>query len=148
MPLLITSVCVFLMDQLTKRLILSHFSTGMSVAVIRNVFHLTLVENTGIAFGFFQRHPNLLFLVITLSVITLGVLAFSFGKKNVWKQIAFGLILGGAIGNWLDRFRFGHVVDFLDFRIWPVFNVADASITIGVALFLLMSLTWKKTHAS
>ena len=127
---------VFLLDQLTKFLALTLLKPRSSISVVPNVFHLSFVENTGIAFGLFQGYPGLWTLVITLSVLGLGVGAACFRKQPDSRRLAFGLILGGAAGNWFDRIRLGHVVDFLDFRIWPVFNVADSFITIGVVAFI------------
>ena len=85
------------------------------------------------AFGFFQGHG------LWITVGTLAVLALLFRttlrpERGRWVPVCLGLILGGALGNLADRVRFGGVVDFLDFRIWPVFNLADSCITIGAAL--------------
>ena len=77
----------------------------------------------------------MLTVLVSLCVIVLLFYSVKIAKKSAIEKIAYGLILGGAIGNLIDRFRFGWVVDFLDFRIWPVFNVADSGITIGVILF-------------
>lgn len=132
--LLVFLVLVF--DQLTKFLALSFLAAYDSVPVIPNIFHLTLVHNTGIAFGFFNRHREILFAAISLSLVFLGVWgARSTRNSPPAQSFALALILGGAIGNWLDRLRFGAVVDFLDFRVWPVFNGADSAITIGVVLY-------------
>ncbi|MDD5218549.1 MAG: signal peptidase II [Candidatus Omnitrophica bacterium] len=138
------------LDQLTKYFVLVYLPAGDSVPVIRNLFHLTLVYNQGIAFGFFQRHPTVLFVLITSSLLVLAVLGVRACRSTksadgkLCPQMpglarwGLALILGGAIGNWIDRIRFEAVVDFLDFRVWPVFNVADSSITIGVCLYLLL----------
>ena len=94
--------------------------------ILPNVFHLTLVHNTGVAFGLLQGYGLL---------ITLGTCAVIVGLW--WSRfftLSTGLILGGAIGNLIDRLRIGAVIDFLDFRIWPVFNLADSCITIGALL--------------
>ena len=120
-------------DQATKRLALEFLSRVPTVPVLPGIFHLTLVRNSGVAFGLFQGHG----LWITLG--TLLVLAGLFrtalrpgGAK--WISLCLALILGGAISNLIDRMRFGGVIDFLDFRIWPVFNLADSCITVGAAL--------------
>ena len=83
--------------------------------------------------------------MITLSLFFLWGWAVRMESKSAGGRAAFALILGGAIGNWIDRIRFGAVIDFLDFRVWPVFNIADSAITIGVALYLLLLLKKKKT---
>ena len=128
---------VFLLDQLTKALALSSLIPGTSRPVLPSVFHLTLVENQGIAFGLFQGFDTLLFWAIAASIgilIFLGFRSDSAERTNAW---GIGFILGGALGNWVDRIRVGAVIDFLDFRIWPVFNFADTAITVGVGLFRL-----------
>ncbi len=133
-------VFVTLLDQVTKFLALRYLSDGNSIPVITNVFHLTLVPNKGIAFGFFRSHPQLLFLLITLSLIFLFIWGLRM-REGTWVQrFGLALILGGALGNWLDRLRYGAVIDFFDFRVWPVFNVADSAITIGVCLFIILML--------
>ncbi len=98
-----------------------------------------MVHNTGIAFGFFRTHERALLILITLS---LGCLFYwstrlKEGSPSGLNRAALALILGGALGNWIDRVRWGAVIDFLDFRIWPVFNIADSAITLGVGLYLI-----------
>ncbi|MCB9800090.1 MAG: signal peptidase II [Candidatus Omnitrophica bacterium] len=142
---------ILILDQLTKFIASLKLISGESFPVIENIFHLTLVHNKGIAFGFFYEHPLILLSLISLSILILAFFAFRhcsdrcrmFGEgqtMNIGKHpdlIAFAFILGGAAGNWLDRIRYGAVIDFLDFRIWPVFNVADSAITVGVGLYLI-----------
>ncbi len=125
-------------DQLTKAVSLRYLVAGESVPVIPNVFHLTLVSNTGIAFGFFKDHGTLLLLLISCSLLLLFWWGMKHGQSSLTARVGLGLILGGAFGNWIDRVRVGGVIDFLDFRIWPVFNVADTAISIGVGLYLLL----------
>ena len=127
---------VVLLDQLTKYFALTRLSEN-SVPLIPDIFHLTLVRNTGVAFGFMNEHASLLFAVITVSLVFLFVFANRAHQANLPERWALSLIVGGAIGNWIDRLRFGAVIDFLDFRIWPVFNIADTAITIGVFIYLL-----------
>lgn len=135
---------VVLLDQLTKTLAQSHLIHGSSLPLVPRFFHLTLVENQGIAFGFFQGGDKLLLVVITLSIAALILFGFRTPPLQLKTQWGIGLILGGALGNWIDRIRFGAVVDFLDFRIWPVFNLADTAITIGVGIFLIDLLIAKR----
>lgn len=130
--LLLISFAVFLADRVTKGLAVRFLSDVPTLPLIPGVFHLTLVRNTGVAFGLFQGQGLL---------IMLGALSFVLGL--VWTVlkdkpargflISLALVLGGALGNLLDRLRFGSVIDFLDLRLWPVFNLADSCITIGVA---------------
>jgi signal peptidase II len=142
-PLFSAALLVLAFDQITKAFAIQYLRPGASVAVILNFFHLTFVENSGIAFGLFERHPGWLTVVITISVAVLFVYAWFFSKKSTAEQLAYGFILGGAFGNWVDRLRFQNVIDFLDFRIWPVFNLADTFITIGVVLFVWFALKGK-----
>ena len=136
---------IVLLDQASKLFVLQHLSPDKTVPLIQGFFHLTLVHNTGIAFGFFREHQGILLILITLSLVFLWIWAVRMESKSAAGRAAFALILGGAIGNWMDRLRFGAVVDFLDFRVWPVFNIADSAITIGVALYLLLLLRKQKT---
>ena len=131
---------ILLFDQLSKFLAVCFLKPINSVPIFPHIFHLSFVENSGIAFGLFQGHPEFWMLIITLSVFCLGVISFFFRKQSFLHRLAFGFILGGATGNWIDRLRFDHVIDFLDFRIWPVFNIADSFITIGVFLFVWLAL--------
>lgn len=127
-------------DQFSKYIIRQNVSLAESIPVIKRIFHITYVENTGIAFGLFpQGH----FLFIAISFIIISVIIF-FERKKIIKslkeKICLGLILGGASGNLIDRLRFGFVIDFLDFRIWPVFNLADSGVCIGGILMLFFIL--------
>lgn len=125
---------VIIIDRLTKYLALDNLLQDRSIDVIPNIFHLTLVLNTGAAFGLF-KHFTFFFIAMSLFVIALICFyAFRFRQKDMIVSGALGLILGGAAGNLIDRLLFGYVIDFLDFRIWPVFNIADSCITIGAIL--------------
>ena len=127
-------------DQLTKFLTVISFAPGESLPLLPPLLHLTYVQNTGVAFGLFKGQP---LLSIGLSMLVIGWLArellarSSMAPATGW---GCGLILGGAIGNLIDRVRLGYVVDFIDLRVWPVFNIGDSAITIGVGLLILHSL--------
>ena len=138
---------ILLLDQLTKAWARLALGLGESWPVLPHLFHLTRVENQGVAFGLFQGVNSTLLVVITLSIVVLFAIGFRTTGHRPSTQWGIGLILGGALGNWIDRIRFGAVIDFLDFRIWPVFNLADTAITIGVGLFLLDVLR-TRIHAS
>ncbi len=127
---------IIILDQVIKNIILNNFYFGQSLAVINNIFHITYVQNTGAAFGILKNH-SLFFIIITIVIISaiIFMLHKSF-KGNIYLNIYFGLILGGAMGNLIDRIRLGYVVDYLDFRIWPVFNLADSFIVIG-SIFIM-----------
>lgn len=134
--ILITSL-VIVIDRIAKFLIFNNLFEGQSVEVIPKIFHITLVLNTGTVFGLFKDR-NQFFIVASFIVIALIVIYVWFGKnRDLVILSALGLILGGAIGNLIDRLVFGYIIDFLDFRIWPVFNIADSSITVGAGTLIL-----------
>lgn len=143
MPLLwLAALVVFVLDRWTKTLVMSSFFPGESRLVIPHLLWWTYVQNTHGAFGLFGNSPVLL---ITLAIIVLTIFALAFRdavQRSLLVRIAFGMIVGGAVGNIVDRLQHRWVVDFIDFKtIWPnVFNVADASITIGVGLLIIASL--------
>lgn len=137
-PLVIAAV-VFIFDQLTKAWVLRTWPEPYSgdIPIIDNWLELTYVQNTGVAFGLFQGVPQIF--TITSLLIVAGAIWFYLKHSEEgqpWLGINLGLIVGGAIGNVVDRIRFGYVVDFIktfDGR-FPVFNIADSSIVIGVLL--------------
>ncbi|WP_103107630.1 signal peptidase II [Brevibacillus reuszeri] len=135
---LIAAVIIAL-DQWTKHLVLNYMERGESIPLIADVFHLTSHRNMGAAFGILQNQ-RWLFIVITIAVVVGIVFSLiRIGKKQPRTSLALSLVLGGAIGNFIDRATTGQVVDFLDFTLinFPIFNVADMAITIGVGLLLL-----------
>ncbi|MBS3105970.1 signal peptidase II [Candidatus Woesearchaeota archaeon] len=137
----IASLIVFI-DQLTKFLIKQNFQLNESIPIINNIFHLTYITNTGSAFGLFKR---LNIVLMVFSIIVIVVVCFSLKKikdDEELLQLSVGLLLGGTIGNLIDRLDYGAVIDFIDFRIWPVFNIADSAVTISVVLLII--LLWKK----
>jgi len=138
---LITVTTIVFLDRFLKIYFSNSLSLGESWPVLRGIFHITLVHNTGIAFGLF-KNKGIVFIIIPLIAIILLIFNIYYYRNNQEELsrtyiVAFSLILGGAIGNLIDRIYFGYVIDFLDFRVWPVFNVADSAITIGAAIILL-----------
>lgn len=132
-----------LADQATKAAAIAALSQRPTTPVVPGFFHLTLVLNPGVAFGWFSR-CSLWVTAAALAIV--GGLLFSLMRRKEpdrGEVIPLALILGGAVGNLVDRLRVGSVVDFLDFRVWPVFNVADSCITVGVMLILLRLLLRK-----
>ncbi|MBL8013284.1 MAG: signal peptidase II [Candidatus Omnitrophica bacterium] len=136
----ITTAMVVIIDRVTKSFFSSVLSEGETIPVIKNIFHFTLVHNTGMAFGLFRDH-GFVFIVVPIIAIALLVYNIYYYRKNEHLShsyiVAFSLILGGAIGNLIDRIHIGHVIDFLDFRVFPVFNIADSAITIGACIILI-----------
>ncbi|SHE35202.1 signal peptidase II [Desulforamulus putei] len=134
--MIVLVVTVFI-DLYAKFIVMNKMVEGESIPVWPNVFHLTYIQNPGAAFGMLAG-KTWFFVGITLLVL-LGMAA---GHRRIRQagplyQWALGLVAGGAIGNLADRIRFARVIDFLDFRVWPVFNLADTAICIGVGLILL-----------
>lgn len=143
----ITAFVVVILDQITKHLILSSMHPYESIPVIENVFHITFVRNPGAAFGILQNQ-TVFFIVVTIIVIFLLVgVYWKLARKNIILTTGLSLQLGGAVGNLIDRIRFSYVVDFLDFRVWPVFNVADMAIVTGVILLAWQLLFWPEEQA-
>jgi signal peptidase II len=145
---LVASIVV-VSDQLTKQLILSKFDHGESRTVIEGFFDLTYIRNSGAAWGMFKDHGMMLIGVSIAMLIFMCVFYRSLVADAREHRFAFGLLLGGIIGNLMDRIRLSAVTDFLDFYIgsyhWPAFNIADSSICIGVGVYLL-STFWMKNH--
>ncbi|MCX5666245.1 MAG: signal peptidase II [Candidatus Omnitrophica bacterium] len=143
LKLLSVSSLVVIIDRLTKYILFRNLSEGESVRLIPGLFHITLVLNTGVAFGLFKGKSLFFTVTSALVMVLIGIYIWRVGCKDLLTLTALGLILGGAAGNLIDRVLFGYVIDFLDFRIWPVFNIADASITIG-AFILAIRLIFDK----
>ena len=130
----LTASLVIVLDRATKVISRNNMLEGQSIAVLPDIFHLTLVNNKGIAFGLFSGSLNLLS-SMCFGILGLALVYFIYQKKrDLLTMLSFGLIMGGTAGNLFDRARFGYVIDFIDLRIWPVFNIADSAITIGAAL--------------
>ncbi|MCL2338290.1 MAG: signal peptidase II [Firmicutes bacterium] len=126
-----------ILDQLAKFLITFAMHPGESLAVLPPVFYITYVLNPGAAFGILANQTNL-FIALSVVVIVGILVGYRYlPRERVWTYVGLGMLVGGAMGNLLDRIRLGLVVDFLDFRVWPVFNLADTAIVIGVALLIL-----------
>lgn len=132
------------MDRIAKVFILSRYAEGEGFPVWPGVFHLTRVNNTGAAFGILKGAAPLLIAISIVSVLILSAYLFrELFAKNCkthspgLSHYAWALVIGGALGNLYDRLRYGYVVDFLDFRVWPVFNIADSAICVGVFFIFL-----------
>jgi signal peptidase II len=143
--LAIVAGLVVLADQITKALILRYLPLHKSIPVIAGIFDITHVLNPGGAFGLLADLSVVMRTVIFLFISSLAVgLVFYFyiktPRSHTFLSIGFALIFGGAIGNLIDRVRFGMVVDFLDLYIgqyhWPAFNIADSAITVGIFIFI------------
>lgn len=139
-----TALIILFFDQLTKLLVKQNLQLNESIPIIKNIFHLTYITNTGSAFGLFKGFN--LFLVL-FSVIVIIVVFYNLNKikeKESLLQLSVGLLLGGTAGNLIDRLLYGAVIDFLDLRIWPIFNAADSAVTISIVMLII--LLWDKSE--
>ncbi len=135
------SVAVFIViaDQLTKALIRANLLPGETLFDI-GFFRILHVQNTGAAFGLFAGHSLIIIITSIIGVIVILLLVFLLRSRwafleSMWVRVGMALVMGGTIGNNLiDRIRQGYVTDFLDFKIWPAFNIADMSTTVGIII--------------
>ena len=127
---------IILLDQLVKLYVQSTMLPGMSFPIIQDVFHITFVLNPGAAFGILANQ-QFFFIGIGIAILLAAVYYYPMLKKqDIWIRYGAALLLGGAVGNLIDRICYGVVIDFFDFRIWPVFNVADIAIVVGVGCII------------
>ncbi len=148
----LTGLLIVTADQLSKLWIRSNLLVGQSLPEA-GFFRLTHVHNTGAAFGLFQDQtfPLIIVAVIGVAVLLLYALfiyrRFPFLDDRLGKS-ALGLVLGGTVGNLIDRLRFGYVIDFIDVGIWPAFNIADSAIVVGVIIlaYSLLPLARAEKH--
>ena len=142
MMVLILVIIILSLDQLTKLLATKNLILNQSIPIIKGVFHISLIHNRGAAFGILKNQASL-FVVTSIFAIILIYRSLKKDTKHKLYNVSLGLILAGAIGNLIDRLFCGYVIDFLDFLIWPVFNVADSAITVG-AILLAWTILFKK----
>jgi len=138
----LTALIVVLIDQISKYLVRINFELNQSIPIINKIFHLTYITNSGAGFGILQQQK---FLLIFISIIVIGFIFYYSNRvkeKEKLLQFLVGFVLGGTIGNLIDRVAYSYVIDFLDFRIWPIFNFADSFVTIGVLGLIIYF--WKK----
>lgn len=133
--LFITMSIVFTLDQISKYLVRVYLDLYQSWPR-QGFIRLTHGVNSGTAFGLFQGHTLVLIIVSFLAIVFLYYFYQTYASNKKILRFGIGLQLGGAFGNLIDRLRFGHVVDFIDVGPWPIFNLADSSIVIGIAILL------------
>jgi len=143
MPVILLSLGIILLDQVSKHWITLKFSPGETLPVIPGFFDIAYVRNTGAAWGMLGGFTGMLVVISLAVLVILIVFRRSFLSDSLIHRLALGLMVGGIVGNLLDRVRFQYVVDFLDFH-WqihhfPAFNVADSAICVGVGLYVLSS---------
>jgi len=140
------AILVILVDQISKYYIQSTMVIGESIPIIKEVFYITYIENTHTAFGLF-KYQSIFFIIAAIISLVLAILIYKkiIFEKNPKMHISLLLILGGAMGNLFDRVRVGgRVIDFIDFRIWPVFNFADMCIVCGIFILLIYFLFYSE----
>lgn len=126
-------IATFVVDQVSKSLVRDRLVPGGSIPA-EGLFRITHTSNTGSAFGLF---PNQTALLMLASILGIGILVLFYRKQpipGIWLRTSLGLLLGGAAGNLADRLTLGEVTDFIDIGIWPVFNLADSSVMVGLAI--------------
>jgi len=133
-----TALLLVAADQLSKFWIRSNLATGESLFEV-GFFRLTRIHNTGATFGLFQGQSFLLTIVAFVGIAVLLLFAFFFHHQfpfleNRLGKLALGLVLGGTVGNLIDRIHLGYITDFIDFNFWPAFNIADSAIVVGTII--------------
>lgn len=138
---LLTGVCILVIDQVTKYLVIQKLPENTSIRLIPGLLHITHITNTGAAFGIFQNYTRVLIIVSSVAIVLIIVLKLLINIDSVFYNISLGFILGGALGNLVDRYFVGEVVDFISLSFFgPIFNVADSFILIGFCLIIIIIL--------
>ena len=131
-----TIFLIIIIDQITKFFVETNL-INTRIPVIDNIFYLTYLQNTGGAWGVLENNKTIF--IIAIPIILIVIIIYLLKNKNISRleNIGYCMLIGGAIGNYIDRIIRGYVVDFIDFVIWPVFNVADIAVVVGVGLIIL-----------
>lgn len=149
MLILLVALVVTVLDQVTKQLVRYSFGEGELLPVIEGFFNLTFVRNSGAAWGMFHNYSWALIALSIIMLVLMIVFRHSFISESSEHRFALGLMIGGILGNLIDRIKLGAVTDFLDFYVgthhWPAFNVADSAICVGVGIYILSAM-WTKDH--
>ena len=134
------------LDWLTKHWVQTSMALNDTIPVIDGIFHITYIHNYGAAFSILQGKQGFLLIVTGIAMASIVVYMVIAQRKNELTPMgmwSLALILAGGIGNFIDRVRFGYVVDFFDFRVWPIFNVADIAVCCGCGLLVFYVLIWE-----
>lgn len=137
---LITAVCILTADQVTKYIIIQKLPENSSIEIIPGFFSITHIRNTGAAFGLFQGYTEVLTVISIVAIVMIIVLKSMLNFNYAFYNVCLGFVMGGALGNLIDRFLVGEVTDFINVWIIPVFNIADSSILIGFSLIVILIL--------
>lgn len=136
----ISAVCILILDQVTKYIIIEKLPINSSIEVIGGFFYITHVKNSGAAFGLFQDSIRILTIISIVAIVLIIILKIILKLNYVFYNVSLGFILGGALGNLIDRYFVGEVTDFINFTFWPVFNIADSFLIIGFCLIIILIL--------
>lgn len=136
LALIILGIIIVFADQFSKHLVETYLYLGQSIPIISDIVNITLLRNPGALFGF-MPDGRWIFIVITIiSLAIMVLLMIEIPRGKIYMRVGMTLIMAGALGNLIDRVRFGYVIDFIDFGFWPVFNIADTALIVGAAFFL------------
>lgn len=145
---LLAIVVIVILDQFSKYLIVQNITEGINIVFIKDFFNLTYVKNFGAGFSILQNQQVFLIVVSIAAIILVSYLLIKSKNNESLNRVCYILIIGGSIGNLIDRLSLGYVVDFLDFYIFgydfPVFNIADSFLTIGCFILILSILLENK----
>ncbi|HHZ89989.1 TPA: signal peptidase II [Candidatus Poribacteria bacterium] len=149
-PLFGISILIICLDQLTKTIIKQRIDYYDQIVVIEGFFNLRHDRNSGAAFSLMQGQRTLLIAATILAMLFIAYYYFQF-RHSLWMRVGLGFILGGAIGNLIDRIQYGEVIDFLQFGIlpkykWPTFNTADTAICIGAGMLIIYTIRNRKLN--
>lgn len=140
--IILISILILLLDIITKQLVITNLLEHQSITIINNFFSITYAKNTGVAFSFLEGYLPLVILITSTIIISI-LIYINKNNPNKYESICYGFIIGGALGNLLDRIIYGYVIDFLDFTIfnynYPIFNIADTFIVIGILILIILS---------
>lgn len=136
-----TALVVLVLDQGSKWLIKENMELYQSIPIIPKVFHLTYIENPGAAFGILANQ-RMFFIIATLLILAFVYYFYrQLSGNQVLLKVSLGMVVGGALGNLIDRWRSGTVTDFFDFQIWPIFNIADTAVVLAMLYITYKVLT-------
>ncbi len=133
----VITLMIFAADQVSKWAVITSLPLGASRPVIGSVLSLTHTHNTGGAFSLFQARNGIFIVVACIAIVALLLAYHRYHKASLGVSAALALALGGAIGNVTDRVRFGYVIDFFDIHVWPIFNIADSAISVGIIILAI-----------
>lgn len=140
--IILISILTLVVDIFTKQLVINTMFEHQSISIIKDFFSITFAKNTGVAFSFLEGKVPLI-IIMTSIVIILILKYIKSTNPDKYETICYGLIIGGAIGNLIDRIIYGYVIDFLDFNLlgypFPIFNLADTAIVIGIFTLIILS---------